>query len=276
METTRQTNLAEKSDFSPAPLTPAEREYLRAQIAHSAESIAPNWPINTFISRSPLSGFEHMQFDMAVRRAQELMGGKGYLSKEEYREAYKKGRITYEDLKRALRKVWLSNGDDHSFSIRNQQIQSSHILILHLVHGIDGLIPQLYQWKVQQEGATQSFRADIPSEVQQRVATQSRERLRDSLNRIGAEMTISDWVYRYNGLNLPRFIHDLLYKDFFPSSDDSPESGSTPTPEAPVSRQTKPGNTNKTPHLLSALGLLPEQYDGVPPVPKESIPGISN
>jgi uncharacterized protein YbcC (UPF0753/DUF2309 family) len=75
-------------------------------------------------------------------------------------------------------------------------------------------------------------------------------------------MTISDWVYRYNGLNLPRFIHDLLYKDFFISSDDSPESGSTPTPEAPVGRQAGPEDTNKPHHLFRALGLLPEQFDG--------------
>ena len=202
METRYQTSLAEKS-FSPDPLTPTEREFLRAQIAHTAEAIAPNWPINTFISRSPLSGFEHLHFDMAVRRAQELMGGRGYLSTEEYREAYRNGRITYQDLKRAFRRVWFSNGDDPSISFGRQQIHASDILILHLVHGIDGLIPRLYQWKVQQEGATQNFRADIPSDIQQRMASQSRDRLRASLNRIAAEMTISDWVYRYNGLNLP-------------------------------------------------------------------------
>ena len=73
----------------------------------------------------------------------ELMGGRGYLSTEEYREAYRNGRITYQDLKRALRRVWFSNGDDPSFSLGHQQIHASDILILHLVHGIDGLIPQL-------------------------------------------------------------------------------------------------------------------------------------
>jgi len=91
IENSDQTSSVEKTDVIPSPLTPAEREYLHAQIAHVAESIAPNWPIKTFISRSPLSGFEHMNFDMAVRRAQELMGGKGYLTKEEYRQAYGQG-----------------------------------------------------------------------------------------------------------------------------------------------------------------------------------------
>ena len=262
METSQYTSLAEKSDFSPAPLTPAEREYLRAQIAHAAESIAPNWPINTFISRNPLSGFEHMHFDMAVRRAQELMGGKGYLTKEEYRGAYREGRITYTDLQRALRKVWFSNGDEPSFSIGDQRIQASDILILHLVHGIDGLIPQLYQWKVQQEGGTKNFRLDVPSDVQQRVASQSRDRLRESLTRIAVDMTISDWVYHYNGLNLPRFIHDILHKDFYPTSDNSPGPDSIPDPETPVADQAELKDTATLHRIFSSLGLLPEQFEG--------------
>ncbi len=261
METRYQTSLAEQS-VPPDPLTPTEREFLRAQIAHTAESIAPNWPINTFISRNPLSGFEHLHFDMAVRRAQELMGGRGYLSTEEYREAYRNGRITYQDLRRAFRRIWFSNGEDPSIPFGRQQIHASDILILHLVHGIDGLIPRLYQWKVQQEGATQNFRADIPSDIQQRTASQSRERLRASLNRIAAEMTISDWVYRYNGLNLPHFIHDLIYKDVLSSSDVSRNSGSTPDPETPVADQAEPENTAKQDRIFHSLGLLPEQFEG--------------
>ena len=238
------TSSLQETDSVASYLTLAEREYLRAQITHAAEAIPPNWPIKTFISRSPLSGFEHMNFDMGVRRAQELMGGKGYLPKQEYRQAYARNRITYAGLKRALEKIWLSNGDKASVTIGNRQVHASDILLLHLIHGIDGMIPQLYHWKIHQEDATQKFRSDVPSEIQQRVTFQAQKRLQESLFQIGSQLTISEWVYQYTGLNLPGFIHDLLYKEI--KSPSRPETD----------------NTSKFHHLLSSLGLLPPQFDG--------------
>ena len=262
MEVSDQLFSQEKTTSSPSPLTPAEREYLRAQIAHGAESIAPNWPIKTFISRSPLSGFEHMHFDMAIRRAQELTGGKGYLTKEEYRQAYRRGRITHAELKRAIHHIWLSNGENLPLTVRNRRIQSSDILLLHMIHGIDGLIPQLYQWKVQQEGATQNFRSDVPLDIQQRVTSQSRKRLQQSLSRIGTEMTISDWVYRYTGLNLPHFIHDLLHQDVRVSSEISHDSSLTQDQKLSSAFRRETGDNPKIHHLLSSLGLVPQQFKG--------------
>jgi len=92
--------------------------------------------------------------------------------------------------------------------------------------------------------------------------SQSRERLHESLSRIGTEMTISDWVYRYTGLNLPHFIHDLLIKDLHSSFQNSPASRSNqePSPSSPV--QPEKGDNSKLHRLLSSLGLLHQQFEG--------------
>ena len=262
MDTSENLTVAETQELGSPQLTTAEREYLRAQISHAAESIAPNWPIKTFISRSPLSGFEYMHFDMAVRRSEELTGGKGYLTKEEYRRAYHEGRITTAELKRAINLIWPSNGNKSVLTIQNREIQSCDIVLLHLVHGIDALIPELYQWKVKQEGATQNFRPDIPLEAQQRIISQSRDRLQESLNRIGTEMTISEWVYRYTGLNLPHFIHDLL-KQEQPVSSANGRSTSVGTDETMSHSESQDvQDTTKIHKRLTNLGLEPQQFEG--------------
>ena len=84
-------------------LTEAQRQRLRAEVTLAAEAIPLNWPMRTFISRSPLMGLEHLPFEQAVAQARELFGGEGYLSLSEYRSAHAAGRITDDDLLEALR-----------------------------------------------------------------------------------------------------------------------------------------------------------------------------
>src|SRR5579884_3672125 len=73
--------------------TDAQRMELRSYVNLAGEVVAKLWPMRAFISRDPLQGLEHLKFEEAVRRGEQLFGGRGSLPLELYREELSRGRI---------------------------------------------------------------------------------------------------------------------------------------------------------------------------------------
>ncbi len=82
--------------------TDAQRMELRSYVNLAGEIVAKLWPMRTFISRNPLQGLEHLKFEEAVRRGEQLFGGRGYLSLNLYREEFLRGRIRSLDVDEVL------------------------------------------------------------------------------------------------------------------------------------------------------------------------------
>jgi uncharacterized protein YbcC (UPF0753/DUF2309 family) len=62
-------------------------------IDDAAATVGSVWPIHSFVTANPLSGFEDVPFDEAVSQAADLLGGRGYPSPETFRAALDDGRI---------------------------------------------------------------------------------------------------------------------------------------------------------------------------------------
>ncbi|ELZ56849.1 MULTISPECIES: DUF2309 domain-containing protein [Halorubrum] len=62
-------------------------------IDEAAETVGSVWPIHSFVTANPLSGFEDEPFAEAVPRAADRLGGRGYPSPETFRAALDDGRI---------------------------------------------------------------------------------------------------------------------------------------------------------------------------------------
>ncbi|PSQ56564.1 DUF2309 domain-containing protein [Halobacteriales archaeon SW_8_68_21] len=62
-------------------------------IEEAAETVGSVWPIHSFVTANPLSGFEDESFAEAVPRAADRLGGRGYPSTETFRAALDDGRI---------------------------------------------------------------------------------------------------------------------------------------------------------------------------------------
>ena len=86
----------------PSGIACAQRHSLRSKVAHAAEILHAQGPISTFIHTNPLHSLEHRPFEQAVREAERLLQGRGYLSNEEFRRVYRSGRITDDDVMAAL------------------------------------------------------------------------------------------------------------------------------------------------------------------------------
>ena len=71
-------------------------------IDEAADAVGSVWPLHSFVTANPLSGFEDQPFDDAVERAADVLGGRGYPSPETFRRALERGQIDREILDRTL------------------------------------------------------------------------------------------------------------------------------------------------------------------------------
>ncbi|PSQ58683.1 DUF2309 domain-containing protein [Halobacteriales archaeon SW_7_71_33] len=81
--------------------TAAEAD-VEALVAEAAAAVGQSWPLHSFVTANPLSGFEDRPFTEAVEQGRRLFGGRGYPSAETFRRARADGRIDPETLAAAL------------------------------------------------------------------------------------------------------------------------------------------------------------------------------
>ncbi len=79
-----------------------ESSTVREHVERASECIGAVWPLHSFVTANPLSGFEDQPFDEAVQRANRLFGGRGYPDAETFRRAWREDRIDADVLGRLL------------------------------------------------------------------------------------------------------------------------------------------------------------------------------
>ena len=155
------------------PFSPEGRERLRHQITAACEPIAPFWPMRSFAKRNPLQGLEHLPFDKGVREAKQLLGGNGYLCNSEYRQLFREGRMTEENISRAFQRVGPSIQTQAFVPVGTRRIYASDVLRLHLLFGFNSLEPVLLTWTLSAAAATRRFQSDLPPESRRRIQERS-------------------------------------------------------------------------------------------------------
>jgi uncharacterized protein YbcC (UPF0753/DUF2309 family) len=71
---------------------------IEERIDKAATTVGSVWPIHSFVTANPLSGFEDVPFGEAVTQAADLLGGRGYPSPETFRAALEDGQVDREIL----------------------------------------------------------------------------------------------------------------------------------------------------------------------------------
>ncbi|MRG92015.1 DUF2309 domain-containing protein [Polyangium spumosum] len=113
------------------------RKHLEHEIEHIAHVLPGQGPIDTFIHHNTLHGFQHLPFEEAVLSARRVLGGRGYLSLDEYRRLFVIGRITEEDLLRARRERRGDERDEVLARIGARVITTWDIERIVLLHDLD-------------------------------------------------------------------------------------------------------------------------------------------
>ncbi len=121
-----------KINDRPMSYTDAQRMELRSHVNLAGEVVARLWPMRTFISRNPLQGFERFSFDEAITRGKQLFGGRGYLSCDAYREAFRSGRIHQQLVDNVLRPL----AQEHHIVFGKRRLSHLDVLRAAMVHGV--------------------------------------------------------------------------------------------------------------------------------------------
>ncbi len=150
-------------------LTLEEREQLQQAIQKASEPIAPFWPMRTMVAQNPIHGLEYLPFDQAVQKGEHLLGGHGYLANEEYRQFYRDGRITKEDLKRAFQRVSSLQEQQNPIQLESRQISDHDVWWLHILEGFESLQPALLEWELSDSGSTKRFHQNLSQESRTRI-----------------------------------------------------------------------------------------------------------
>ncbi|GJL57590.1 MAG: hypothetical protein NPIRA03_04470 [Nitrospirales bacterium] len=139
-------------------------KWLREIVVEASQPIGPYWPMKTFAYYNPIRDLEHLPFRRAIEAANQLLGAKGFLPVEEYRQFFHQGRITPGALEQALRQVGPPLPSPATIQICGRAIHVRDIWRIHAIYGIEELNPVLHSWMIELEGATTRFRSDVPQD----------------------------------------------------------------------------------------------------------------
>ena len=195
------------AEVTRASFNEAQRMELRALIRLASEIVAYYWPMRTFVHHNPLHGLEELHFEEAVSRAQRLLGGKGYLANETFRDYFSSGRIRAQHLDAVLQ----THAEKREIEIGARVISHSEVLRVLLIQDIAAPAPDTLNRDLELHPDRSSVLtlAERLSSVSptERTESAAQERGRPSLSE-----TFSGWCDRVLGSQITEAINRELTK----------------------------------------------------------------
>ncbi len=148
------------------------------EVAHVLPAQAP---MDSFVHHNTLHAYEHLSFHDAIDRAEAQQGAHGYLSESAYREAYHRGRITDEDLDRALHE-----SAPLSDAPRHPRIHPGRAARVMLLHEISMETPAGLHWRLSERAAATTFAPSVLEQVRHRIERVTGAWLQELLTRESA------------------------------------------------------------------------------------------
>ena len=215
-----------------------ERNRMKETVERACTAIARLWPMKTFAYRNPLQGWEQVPFHEGIAQASRLIGGKGYLSNEDYRQLRRDGSITDDAIRESLHRVGRGITNE-SLAVGERSVTAEEVLRLHLVYGLEKLEPGLVTWQLNGGLGVEKLRDDLPAKPDMEKGQEAKyvRRLWESTQAavIGSkesasasnhalepragltsdlprDRTLSDWIESSEGTSLVKPINDQMIK----------------------------------------------------------------
>ncbi|MEW4453543.1 DUF2309 domain-containing protein [Bremerella sp. JC817] len=149
-------------------------EAIRKLVEHAAHLLPSQGPIEVFVHHNTLHAFEDLPFHEAVKLGLARYGAQPYLLEQEYRQLFRKGRITDEDLLAVLKED-LGQQDQERINGLGTRRQIRLAMLRHPVHV--GPNAEL-KWIVAETDALERFHSEVPQDLRERVVGGAKEWLR--------------------------------------------------------------------------------------------------
>lgn len=105
-----------------------KQEQILLSIEAASQRIGATWPLYSFVTSNPLSGYERLPFEDAVRQARRFLKSNSYPSASIYRQAYENGDIDKTVLIETLRQHQLSKTPEAYLEVmeKEEHVSSKH------------------------------------------------------------------------------------------------------------------------------------------------------
>jgi uncharacterized protein YbcC (UPF0753/DUF2309 family) len=135
-------------------------------ILHELDHVLPGQaPIFDFVHHNTLHGYQHLPFEDALAEAERITGIHGYLPESKFREYYRQGRITEDDLSDALRHEPDLNADAVICKVKDRTILRRDIYRIALLFDLEPITESQLNWNMQELDALESIQKDVPKVV---------------------------------------------------------------------------------------------------------------
>lgn len=169
-------------------------QHLDHVIDHIGHLLPAQGPIGVFVHHNTLHAFQHLPFHEAVVEAQRRLEVRGYLDEDIFRRHFRNGRITRHDIETALQRRGrdpsaVSPGPGAPWGLTDDRVD-----LLNLLHPMPDDPPTIHHWLIDEIGADQVFRSDVEKRVRDHIIERTVTWLGGLLDRIGKDMTLSDFA----------------------------------------------------------------------------------
>jgi uncharacterized protein YbcC (UPF0753/DUF2309 family) len=153
------------------------KEQLQNTIETASKVVGKTWPLYSFVTSNPLSGYEEAHFKKAAEDAEHLLGGRSFPKASVFREAWEQGEIDNEELITLLTEHHVTQSPEECLTemsshrpkqIRNKNGDLDRMVLKWLMAFLD---EGLAEWELpdKSEGFFDAWRHLIPYDNQVRV-----------------------------------------------------------------------------------------------------------
>ncbi len=205
---------------SPSRERLSNREQLLDVVEHLGHLLPSQGPITTFVHHNTLHGLQHLPFDEALVAAEGFFGATGYLPVEVSRAQYRAGRITDADLDAVMADPPKPDQRKVIGTVGGTTVTDRGIRRLHLLYGVNPIDPYMLRFLISERDATRRLMGDVSAKARSLALGKATSELRDSIDRVGRDLTLGDWLGRILGLDIASAISAVAAEDL--------AAGSTP------------------------------------------------
>ena len=180
------------------------REQLAHDVAHFCHILSEQGPMSvTFVHNNTLLGLQKKHFETAVAEASRVLGGRGYVPNDEFRQRHAEGRINDRDIDLSLRERAGLDTEAELAVIGDRRITAFELLRAHLVHGIEPLGLAEWRYSLLDDSNVERLRSDLPPATRANLLKSANNDLNHALLTVGIDGTMADWLARLIGIDLP-------------------------------------------------------------------------
>jgi uncharacterized protein YbcC (UPF0753/DUF2309 family) len=174
--------------------------------------------MTTFVHHNTLHGLQHLPFDEAALAAEDFFGARAYLPVEVTRAHYRTGRITKADLDAVVADRPEAGQKEVIGTVGGATVTDADIRREHLLHGVNPIDTSRLRFLISERGATRRLMDDVPPDARKRVLEKASRELRDSIDRVGRDLTMGEWLGRLVGLDIASQATAAALRDRSPGS----------------------------------------------------------